>query len=402
MIHPSDVDINTILREEGHWHCRNCVLSTCSKEEAKCPVKHCPNGCGTAMHLCKLDEHLEHVCSEAHVPCSNAIYGCEEMMRRGNLLTHLEHCPASIVMCRFSHDRMSMDFLGEKDCSLREPLLDEKVLLGDLAILQDRNRLVGCSDELLLGSLCYLKDDSSDQSSSQPLDFDIQCTVGIVTNASQSSRYHTKSLTPRKRTCVNMNVKLHHYHIKRDVITKKCCAFLCNEIVRRDEFAAHWKTLHLDIQVDMPRIIERCPMHAYGCMHGEQRLLPNPRGSSLDYDQETDCLLLKCPETITTEPQSTSDYATKIQAKQELALYGYEDDSDESCDVLGQLPVEILMAISEHLDSQSLWHLSQVNHYLRKVCLNVVKKRGIVYFQWIFDEATQGWICGPKVGLTTL
>ena len=165
MIHPSDVDINMILREEGHWHCRNCVLSACSKEEAKCPVKHCPNGCGTAMHLCKLDEHLEHVCSEAHVPCLNAIYGCEEMMRRGNLLTHLEHCPASIVMCRFSHDRMSMDFLGEKDCSPREPLLDEKVLLGDLAILQDRNRLVGCSDELLLGSLRYLKDDSSDQSS---------------------------------------------------------------------------------------------------------------------------------------------------------------------------------------------------------------------------------------------
>ena len=396
---PPEVDITALLREEGHWHCRNCVLSTCSKEQAKCPTRQCPNGCGSAMHSCKLDEHLEHVCSETHVPCSNAIYGCEELMRRGNLVTHLEHCSASIVMCRFSHDRMSVEFLGEKDCSPREPLLDEKLLLGDLAILQDRNRVISCTVSLPLGTGGrYLKGDPSDQSSDQPRDLDIQCTVGIVTNASQSSHYHTKSLTPRKRTCVNVDVKIQHHFIKRPVLTKQCCAFSCNEIVRRDEFAAHWKTLHLDIQVDMPTIIERCPMHAYGCMHGEQRLVPNPRGSSLDYDQETDCLLLKCPETVTTDPQSTSEYATKIQAKQELALYGYEDDSDESFDVLGQLPVEILMAITEYLDSQSLWHLSLVNHYLRKVCLNVVKKRGIVYCQWTFDGATQGWICGPKVG----
>ena len=398
MISSGSSAIDAILVEEGHWHCRNCILSSCSKRADECPVKHCPNGCGAAMHTCKVEEHLLHVCLETHIPCTNAVYGCEELIKRGILLTHVEHCPASILMCRFSHDRMSVDFLGKKDSSPRELLLDEKFLLGDLAVLRDRNRAVGCSDELLCGSVRYMKDDSSNQpSSSQDIELDLQCTVGIVTNASQSSQYHIKSLKPRQRTCIDMEAKLHHNYIKREVVTKRCCAFPCNDIIRRDELAAHWKTFHLDIQIDMPCIVERCPMHIYGCMYGEQRLSPNPQGSSLHYDLESDCFLLKPPETVATESKVSGNYAARIQTRQELALYGYEDESDESVDVLGQLPAEILMVICEFLDSQTLWHFSQVNHYLRKVCLNVVKRKGIVYYHWVFNETTQRWRCGPKV-----
>ena len=72
-------------------------------------------------------------------------------------------------------------------------------------------------------------------------------------------------------------------------------------IVRREEFAAHWKNLHLDIQIDKPVMMQRCPLHSYGCKHGELNLFPSPVGASLDCDLVSDATLLKLPTTIQEE-----------------------------------------------------------------------------------------------------
>ena len=203
----------------------------------------------------------------------------------------------------------------------------------------------------------------------------------------------------RERTCINVRSEM-QLHYKSPTVKRYCCTFCCNEIVRRDEFAAHWKNLHLDIQIDMPVMVKRCPLRSYGCKHGELSLLPSPKGASLNYNMDSDTTLLQLPVTTCEEEVGralSSNYAAKIRQKQELAMYGYEDESEESYDVLGQLPAEVLTAVCEHLDSLSLWHLSQVNRYLRSVCYNLVKKKGVVYMVWSRDDESGCWTSGPRV-----
>jgi hypothetical protein len=179
-------------------------------------------------------------------------------------------------------------------------------------------------------------------------------------------------------------------------------SFPCNEIVRRDEFSAHWKDCHIGVQTDMYSIIERCPMRGYGCVHKRVCMTPDPSGASLEYLKEADCIALRLPDHTTSESQSEtvhSAYAQHIQKKQELAFYGYGEE--ESYDVLSQLPAEILMKICSALDSLGLWNLSMVNHYIRNVCFNLVKKRGIVYCTWHRNEDTKKWEQGVKLTVGT-
>ena len=127
-------------------------------------------------------------------------------------------------------------------------------------------------------------------------------------------------------------------------------------------------------------------------------MTPDPSGASLEYLKEADCIALRLPDHTTSESQSEtvhSAYAQHIQKKQELAFYGYGEE--ESYDVLSQLPAEILMKICSALDSLGLWNLSMVNHYIRNVCFNLVKKRGIVYCTWHRNEDTKKWEQGVKV-----
>lgn len=390
-------------------------------------MEPCPNDCGFRMHRCKLNEHDVFTCPEALVPCTNAGYGCEELLPRKLLRGHIEHCSASTIMCSFSHDRVevvrpcpvqindypSADAMGVVDG--REVLIDEKLLQGDLAIWEKHR--VGIADshngsERTSYTETDVKEISSaeDDNSANALALSVECRPGILTNLSWkvAKGMRTKSQAFRERTCVNTtsNVRLHYVHYSGHPHLKRhCCTFCCNEIVRRDEFSSHWKNLHVDIQIDMPQMVRRCPLHSYGCSHGELVLRPWPMGSSLDYDINSDVTLLKLPTTVQDDEEGMggainhSDYTEKIRQKQELALYGYGDDNEESYDVLGQLPAEVLEAICEHLDSLSLWYLSQVNQYLRSVCCNLVKKKGIVYSAWQREDSSGHWTRGPRVSV---
>lgn len=310
-------------------------------------------------------------------------------------------------MCRFSYDRraaVSSELSGptppmppslSEEQGLgedTESLLDEKCLLGDVALSRQENKYVQCDDAR---QAIYGTAHSNEFTPLSIFNLDIHCNTGIVTNAAHRSGCYAKSLLPRSRLCIDRLTSGYEYNY---AVRRSCC-FPCNEIVRRDEFAAHWKDYHLSVQVDMCCIVERCPMLAYGCRHGEVRLTPAPEGSSLNYNQYADCVGLRLPVNLVEEAQgdaSCGEYAQKLQKQQELALYGYGDE-DESYDVLSQLPVEILMKICQCLDSLALWNLSQVNHYIRSVCFNLAKKKGIMYCTWQKNEATKKWEQGPKV-----
>ena len=418
------------------------------------------------MHQCKLNEHDRYTCPEAITPCVNASYGCAELLKRKRITAHIEHCSASTVACSFSHERSEMIVTQsvEKRSSDREPqdeditahiehssastvvcrfscdrsemdsvenvssgaapiqpmeeeredkrelLIDEKFLKGDLNVR--RRKVDSVSDESgsklaswYTGS--YLKQyhsSGSAETTSLSPNLSMEMNLGFLTNygSSQLRKFKSQLLAQQKRTCIDTTVNTKLHYLKQTGQRKKCCSFPCNSVVRRDEFSAHWKSLHVDIQLDVQCLVHRCPMYSYGCQYGVLNLTPNPKGSSLGYSKETDCFLYKTPPVDIKFPNETqhtdSAYTAKIQAKQELALYGYEDDEDESYDVLGQLPAEVLMTICSFLDSQSLWQLSQVNHYLRKVCLNLVKKMGMVYSEWERDSSGS-WTQGPLHGI---
>ena len=365
-----------------HDHCTSCVLIKCNNSADNCPVVVCPNGCRASLHRCKIEEHVLYTCPTSSVPCINACFGCEAVLPRAKLGNHLSHCPASVVRCRFSYDRSAVDKsisdVGVDTEQRGELLIDEKALLADVALARR----------------------DGGEETSQPLQLDIDCHPGCdITNPSSKSSAIKQSLPPRGRACIPATVPQYNYYSNPSLSTKHYFSFPCNEIVRRDEFSAHWRDSHVEVQTSMSSIVECCPMRQYGCAHRELRMTPGPSGASLQYLEMADCIGLRLPDPLTSERGSEAfcgAYAQHIQKQQELACYGYGEES-ESYDVLSQLPAEILMKICNSLDSLGLWNLSMVNRYLRYVCFNLVKKRGIVYHKWQRNGDTKKWEQGEKV-----
>ena len=83
-----------------HKHCESCVSLGCTRRNG-CPVVQCKNLCGFSMHGCKTKEHTSELCPRSLVPCVNAVYGCEQTMERRKLANHVQHCPASVLICKF-------------------------------------------------------------------------------------------------------------------------------------------------------------------------------------------------------------------------------------------------------------------------------------------------------------
>ncbi len=351
---------------EDHSHCSGCVDIFCKANS--CPVEYCKNGCGFSLHRCKWPEHDRHTCPEGLVGCINASFGCTELLARKNRGVHIRRCPASTVKCRFAHSRQLADTVGE--CALHNvaTLIDEQLLTGDMSLIEES------------------------QKAGRP---PCQLGVGIENDGYLALKHNIHNLsaaTARGRYCASEGT--------RQVV-------FCNEIIRRDEFAAHWNRFHLEVQLNVRQVVQRCPLLLYGCTYGRENLSPAPKGTTLNYDQETDTFLALSPTNSSSglsTGESSSQYEAEIKKKQELAMYGYGEDEEESHDVLGQLPTEILLNILQYLDSVSLWSLSQTNHYLRKACFTVVKKMGIVYFLWNreVDPTTHGvtWRPSPKVSTT--
>lgn len=355
-----------------HKHCQGCVNSYCTFS-SDCPVEYCQNGCGVSLHRCKWAEHDKHTCSEALVCCINAVNGCREMLARKSLGSHLPHCPASILQCRFVHTRKAVCNAGETTLQEADNTIDEKLLSGDVSLVLDHTH----QDPPTLGI--------------------------FIKNSGYTTMEHRRNQVGRPQTGYmphsNGTRQRCHQRISNEI------SFLCNQIVRRDEFVPHWKGFHLDVQLNLERVIQRCPLISYGCVHSRENLVPFPAGTTLNYDKEVDTFLASSPSPVLDrETEELTQYQAKIQEKKELALYGYGDE-EESYDVLSQLPAEILLNIFKELDSISLWNMSLVSHYMRKLCFCVVYKRGIVYTKWTRAEDASyplgfRWIGSPEVSIS--
>ena len=323
-------------------------------------------------------------------------------MKRSRIGSHIQHCPASIVGCKFSHQRIVEPSLDMIDVSHSasgfsdEVLVDQAFLAGDLEIWKtDKLEILKFDkEEKLLGPKPSL------ESNLPSLSYDTE--IGVMTKQywATKKRYTCEAANLSKRACIDCDVHQDYNYYsgqKGNKNSHRACTFMCNEVVRRDEFREHWKSIHIDIQLG--QLVRRCPMRLYGCQFGLPRITPQPEGSRLEFDKNTDLFLYKLPSFIlqpSSQELGNSSYIAEIEKKQELALYGYDDLEEESFDVLGQLPAEVLTIICSFLDSQSLWALSQVNNYLRKVCQSLVETNGMVYWTWEQD-GSGSWKPSSKV-----
>nr|XP_061817740.1 F-box only protein 40-like [Nerophis lumbriciformis] len=116
-------------RGRQHSHCTSCYSRRCrAPVEAGvcCALVPCRLQCGALFHLCKEEGHLL-LCPNISVPCLNAAYGCPARLRRSQQASHLQGCPASVVVCGAEWNRWPADHT-DPHCSQR---LQENVLKGN-------------------------------------------------------------------------------------------------------------------------------------------------------------------------------------------------------------------------------------------------------------------------------
>eukprot|EP00095_Tigriopus_kingsejongensis_P008525 maker-scaffold81_size397536-snap-gene-0.19 protein:Tk08525 transcript:maker-scaffold81_size397536-snap-gene-0.19-mRNA-1 annotation:"low quality protein: f-box only protein 40" len=124
-----------------HKHCVDCYsFKLCSGDDGACEFIQCSTHCGAVFHGCKESEHLE-LCPNIRVPCLNAGNGCSLEMMRRDLGTHLETCPASVVMCMAEWNRWPV-YSSERRRHIpfrqRNPYAEEGQLDYDLTLRDQR------------------------------------------------------------------------------------------------------------------------------------------------------------------------------------------------------------------------------------------------------------------------
>lgn len=283
--------------------------------------------CLQAMPLTDITDH-QLVCQDFPVSCTNVLFGCLKIFKRRDINVHLAHCPASITQCLYSYSRTGNNSKLSITKEDNKQLPDEKFFLSDQS---DFTSFPLSFTPLRSGFYYPLLSDSNTLSKGNRL----------ICNGS----------------------------------------FVCGMFVRRDEFSSHWLS-HIELIDDLSMKIQRCHLSSYGCQHGTILYQPSPEGHTFQYKEDYKSFVI-CPlVSIVSSDEGGGHYATEIAKKRELALYGYENKDEGSIDVLGQLPFEVLLHIMSHVDSLSLWSLSQVNLYFRNVCEDLLSSRGLVYFIW--------------------
>lgn len=344
---------------DDHLHCNFCFLSFCDFQESSCPVIPCPN-CDTRLHKCKLSEHTACICPDSPVPCINQQYGCDLVLRRSHLGSHLESCPASSVLCRFVRQRWQLDYNWSQSAHHDLLLADEKLLQQDIYIMMNEKCIPAEPPEII-----------TREGGNKPFDAEktsLWCIVG--------SEYF---IGPEKFSKVLTNtyrLSLSDYHLSQSYIyyrkdsSKLCHSFLCGAILRRDQFQSHTFN-HQSLEVDFlsMRII-RCPLLSLGCRFGVQTYEPS-RGH-IDYSAFMSCFT--------------------VSYKVSENLQNVEHSTTIEC-----LPVELLYNIIGYLDSLSLWNLSQVNRIFRDLCETFLNVKGVIYFCWEKNNDDK-WHQSRKVG----
>lgn len=154
---------------------------------------------------------------------------------------------------------------------------------------------------------------------------------------------------------------------------KKFFTFCCNQLLRRDQFSDHCRDVHTMIISGLNgSLIERCPMHLYGCDELQCRFTPD--GNRLIYNEYLESFAVV----------STSE---ELMVKNDLSL-------------IEVLPYELLHKVVEFLDTGSLYCLSATSKHLRTLCSTFLPSHGVTDITWVKTKSSEGlvrWLPGKQV-----
>lgn len=377
--------------DEEHSHCWKCVLGRRCFSDNGCPTIPCAN-CSVPMHACKSSEHVNLVCLETVVPCVNAQHGCPVKIKRKDMHRHLQFCPSWVLQCRFSYERFHRERTFEPDSTEMFP--DEQFLASDLefACTQHASRLEASSSSEVI------REEKENSGPSEHVDkvlsrfkyMDIFCFSYSLGKDfwKNRNRHQAKQNLSGKRCHIYYTKDSHPYAHWYPAKTLDVHRFICGQFVKRHEWADHYINHH-ELEINLPLFaISHCPLRNHGCNYAVVPYHLRSSDTQLNYSKEVHSFLVSSLGNIMDEMVSSEGvFAAELAKKKELALYGYEEEG--SLDPLGQLPPEVLLRILVHLDSLSLWCLSQVNQFFREVCRTLLVKKGMVLCQW-YKEG-KGW-----------
>ncbi|KAJ7990165.1 hypothetical protein DPEC_G00297490 [Dallia pectoralis] len=174
---------------------------------------------------------------------------------------------------------------------------------------------------------------------------------------------------------------------RRHNSTNSAFSFVCGHAFRRDEYPAHFRNVHLDIQSCLNGWFEqRCPLAYLGCNYCQRRFHPAGQRATVTYHQDLSAFALK-PD----DPPPTSDRGMTVTSDRKHG---------RDLDPLSKLPFEVLQHVASFLDSLSLSQLSLVSQLMREVCVTMLMNRGMVYLKWekkTYSHGGSGWRCRKKL-----
>ncbi|XP_026051961.1 F-box only protein 40 isoform X2 [Carassius auratus] len=193
--------------------------------------------------------------------------------------------------------------------------------------------------------------------------------VDIATQTYNFATAPFKSNTTLAEITAGRDLKL-HLDLDTEAVTLRhnkstsAFTFMCGHVFRRDEFASHFKNVHLDIQSSLSGWFEqRCPLAYLGCTFSQRRLQPSTHRAKVSYNQDLSIFTLT-PEV----PASLMSDSQKAHIKHK--------------DSLSDLPFEVLCHIAGYLDSFTLSQLALVSRLFREICATLLQERGMVGFKW--------------------
>lgn len=230
----------------------------------------------------------------------------------------------------------------------------------------------GEMDEMFSTLLCYAEVEIRGHKISETVATD-GLYVDIATQTYNFATAPFKSNTTLTEITTGRDLKL-HVDLDTEAVTLRhnkstsTFTFLCGHFFRRDEFASHFKNVHLDIQSSLSGWFEqRCPLAYLGCTFSQRRLQPSTQRAKVSYNQDLSIFTLT--------PEVPASLMSDSQTGPPKARIKYEDS-------LNNLPFEVLCHIASYLDSFTLSQLALVSRLFRDICATLLQERGMVGFKW--------------------
>nr|XP_021329100.1 F-box only protein 40-like [Danio rerio]XP_694708.3 F-box only protein 40-like [Danio rerio] len=227
-------------------------------------------------------------------------------------------------------------------------------------------------DEMFATLLCYAESEIRGHKISEMVPTD-GLYVDIATQTYNFATAPFKYNASLTEVTADMDLKL-HLELDTETATLRhnkftsAFSFMCGHFFRRDEFASHFKNVHLDIQSCMGGWFEqRCPLAYLGCTFSQKRLQPATQRAKVFYNRDLSIFTLT-PEVPACLQNNSPNLSEKAHVK-------YEDS-------LSNLPFEVLHHIASYLDSYTLSQLALVSRLFRDICATLLQERGMVAFKW--------------------